>query len=172
MIKAITHNELDLLLAISIETFTETFAEQNTSENLNNYLQENFTAEKINQEFIDKENQFFIIYINSEAAGYLKLRNSKNPTELKTTNSIEIERIYVLKRYQGKKAGFQLMQKAIDCALQKNKNAIWLGVWEHNTVALKFYTQWDFKVFGSHIFQFGNEKQTDVLMVKFISQQQ
>jgi ribosomal protein S18 acetylase RimI-like enzyme len=168
MIKAVTHNELEVLLAISIQTFTETFAQQNTAENLNNYLQQNFTHEKIKQEFTDEKNQFFIIYINSEAAGYLKLRNSKNPTELNETSSIEIERIYVLKKYHGKKAGAQLMQKAIDCAVQKNKNAIWLGVWEHNLSAITFYTKWGFQIFGSHIFQFGNEKQTDLLMVKFI----
>lgn len=168
MIKSVTNNELDLLLAISIQTFTETFAQQNTPENLNNYLQQNFTIEKIKQEFTDEKNKFFIIYIDSEAAGYLKLRNSKNPTELNEANSIEIERIYVLKKYHGKKAGAQLMQKAIDCGAQKNKNAIWLGVWEHNLSAITFYTKWGFQIFGSHIFQFGNEKQTDLLMVKFI----
>lgn len=44
-----------------------------------------------------------------------------------------------------------------------------LGVWEHNHRALRFYEKNGFIAFGTHIFQLGNDQQTDILMKKSVA---
>ncbi len=41
---------------------------------------------------------------------------------------------------------------------------MWLGVWEKNPRALRFYQKIGFQEFDKHIFTLGNEKQTDIMM--------
>jgi ribosomal protein S18 acetylase RimI-like enzyme len=90
-------------------------------------------------------------------------------TELKDEKAIEIERIYVLKEFHGKKIGQIVYDWAHTIALQKNANYIWLGVWEKNERAIRFYEKNGFVLFDQHIFKLGEEKQIDFMMKKKLS---
>lgn len=79
-------------------------------------------------------------------------------------NSVEIERIYVLKKYHGENVGQLLLKKAIEAGLSINADFIWLGVWEKNIQAIKFYEKNGFVRFEQHIFKLGNDNQTDIMM--------
>jgi ribosomal protein S18 acetylase RimI-like enzyme len=83
---------------------------------------------------------------------------------LKEENGLEIERIYVLKEYQGRKAGKLLLEKALEAAAEGNKAYVWLGVWEENTAAIGFYERYGFREFNRHVFRLGNDEQTDIMM--------
>ncbi|MFN5985877.1 MAG: GNAT family N-acetyltransferase, partial [Chitinophagaceae bacterium] len=76
--------------------------------------------------------------------------------------------IYVIQEYQGKKAGQQLYEKAIQVAKEKKAKYLWLGVWEENHKAIQFYKKNGFEVFDQHVFVLGDEKQTDLMMRLFI----
>ncbi|MGZ3867413.1 MAG: GNAT family N-acetyltransferase, partial [Bacteroidia bacterium] len=78
--------------------------------------------------------------------------------------NIEIERIYVQKKHHDKKAGYAIMQKCIEFAKEKKFEVIWLGVWEKNERALKFYEKVGFEKFGTHNFQLGDDAQNDYLV--------
>ena len=60
--------------------------------------------------------------------------------------------------------GQLLFEKALAIAKQKKVDFIWLGVWEENHRALRFYTKNGFVAFDSHIFLMGDEAQTDIMM--------
>ena len=107
---------------------------------------------------------FFIATYGEIPVGYAKMRTIKKPVELADNNPIEIERIYVLKEYHGQNIGLQLMRKCVEHARTKRHDVIWLGVWEHNHKAIKFYKSWGYEQFSSHIFPFGDEDQVDVMM--------
>ena len=79
---------------------------------------------------------------------------------------MEIERLYVFKKFHDKKIGAALMQSCIDVALKQKCEIIWLGVWEHNAKAISFYEKWGFTKFGSHDFILGDDIQKDFLMMK------
>jgi ribosomal protein S18 acetylase RimI-like enzyme len=96
--------------------------------------------------------------------GYLKLNFGASQTELKDKNALEIERIYVLKEFHGKKVGQLLFDKAIEIAKEHHVAYVWLGVWENNKSALQFYTKNGFVEFDQHIFVLGDEAQTDIMM--------
>jgi GNAT superfamily N-acetyltransferase len=84
--------------------------------------------------------------------------------ELQDPKAMEVERIYVLGEFQSKKVGQLLFEKALAIGKNKKVDFVWLGVWEENHRAIRFYTKNGFIAFDSHIFLMGNDKQTDILM--------
>jgi ribosomal protein S18 acetylase RimI-like enzyme len=157
----------DVLLTLSKQTFIDTYYHLNKPENIDDYIASHFNLHQIEIDLADHNNLFYIAWLDEKAVGYFKLR-WKTPEELAEHKVIEIERIYVDKRFQGKKTGKALMQKAIDTAKELDCNYVWLGVWNQNANALAFYKKQGFEIFGTHVFMMGSEAQEDYLMKKKI----
>lgn len=160
----ITIKDIDKLQKISKLTFLESFSAGNTEENMSKYLESEFSFEKLNTELIDQNSEFYFASIGDIIIGYIKLNFGPSQTELKDDNALEIERIYVIKEFQGKNVGQLLYTKAIQIARQKNFNYVWLGVWEENPRAINFYRKNGFVEFDKHIFKLGNDEQVDIMM--------
>ena len=167
-IEKVNENEVVQLQSLSRQTFAETFSDSNSKENMNKYLTENLSIEKLSEELNNENAHFFFIKDGERNIGYLKLNMGPSQTELKDKTAIEIERIYVIQEYQGKKVGQQLYEKAIQVAKEKKAQYVWLGVWEENHKAIHFYNKNGFEVFDKHVFVLGDEKQTDLMMRIFI----
>lgn len=163
-IKKIGLNQLVPLQAIGRQTFTETFSSTNSEENLNAYLQYGFSTAKLTAELSNSNSEFYFATLNDKVIGYLKINFGIAQTELQDPNAMEVERIYVLGEFQSKKVGQLLFEKALAIAKNKKVDFVWLGVWEENHRAIRFYTKNGFVAFDSHIFLMGNDKQTDILM--------
>mgnify|MGYP000193269944 CR=1 FL=1 len=161
-------NQVEQLQSISRQTFYETYCSMNTKENIDKYLNENLSIQKLSEELNNKNSHFFFIKDGERNIGYLKLNMGPSQTELKDETALEIERIYVIQEYQGKKVGQQLYEKAIQVAKEKKAQYVWLGVWEENHKAIQFYNKNGFEVFDKHVFVLGDEKQTDLMMRLFI----
>ena len=159
-----TINDLELLQKIGRQTFSETFAASNSLENMTKYLEEGFSSEKLLGELTNINAAFYIARSEMEVVGYLKLNFGQSQTELKDIKALEIERIYVLQEFQGKNIGQLLYEKAKQVATEKNAEYVWLGVWEENEKAIKFYTKNGFVAFDKHIFKLGDDEQTDIMM--------
>jgi GNAT superfamily N-acetyltransferase len=102
---------------------------------------------------------------DEEIVGYLKLNfNQAQKEEVLKGEAFEVERFYILKLYHGKGFGSQLFNKAIKIGKDKGYEQLWLGVWEHNKRALEFYTEKGLTPFSTHVFQLGQDTQTDILM--------
>jgi ribosomal protein S18 acetylase RimI-like enzyme len=164
-----TKDDAALIAEISRQTFYETFAADNTNEDMDKFLKEQFTKGRLMLEVGARENIFLLAYCDDDVAGYVKLNEGKTLEELKDISSIEIARLYVLKDFIGKGMGAELMQASIDIAMEKEKKIIWLGVWEKNERAIAFYTKWGFKKFGECDFLLGDDIQRDWLMKKALT---
>ena len=160
----VTINEIDQLQKIGRQTFYETFSWFNSADNMKKYLEERFSAEKLMSELSDNNTAFYFATSGDNIIGYLKLNFGVSQTELRDDKGLEIERIYVLKEYHGKKVGQLLYDKVIDVAKKKKVNYLWLGVWEENPRAINFYKKNGFVAFDKHIFKLGNDQQTDIMM--------
>ena len=163
-IKKANIEEVVQLQKIGITTFSETFSAFNSPENLNKYLSDSFSIEKLTYELGNKYSEFYLALDSNTPIGYLKLNFGSSQTELKDNKALEIERIYVLKEFQGKNVGKLLYQQAFMIAKQNKVAYIWLGVWEKNERAINFYKKNGFVTFDTHIFKLGNEAQTDFMM--------
>lgn len=163
-LREVNLNDIAQLQGISIQTFSETFAASNTEEDMANYLKESLSIEKLSEELNNPNAQFFFAVSDDQVIGYLKLNYGESQTELKDNKGMEIERIYVLQAFLGKNVGQMLYDKAIQIAGQKQLDYVWLGVWEENHRAIKFYKKNGFVEFDKHIFMLGNDVQTDIMM--------
>jgi diamine N-acetyltransferase len=163
-IQKVTLDEIALLQTIGRATFFETFSADNTEENMKKYLEEGFSLDKLTSELTDKNAEFYFAWHENQIIGYLKLNLGNAQTELKDNNALEIERIYVLKAFHGKKVGQMLYEKAIQIAKQAKAAYVWLGVWEENPRAIRFYKKNGFVEFDKHIFKLGDDEQIDIMM--------
>ena len=159
-----TPADLQTLQTISILTFQETFADHNTQENMQNYLSEGFSIHQLTAELNNQHSEFYLATSGNETIGYLKINTGPSQTELKENRALEIERIYVLKQFHGKNIGQQLYHKALQIAQQHHAEYIWLGVWEKNPRAIRFYQKNGLTAFDKHIFKLGDDEQTDIMM--------
>ncbi|MFI5129669.1 MAG: GNAT family N-acetyltransferase [Chitinophagales bacterium] len=155
-----------LIADLSRQTFHDTFASQNTVEDMDKFMKERFTREALMNEVGTEGNVFMIAFIDAEPAGYVRLREGSSRPEFENKSCLEIARIYVINKMIGKGVGSELMQKCIDVATEGNKELLWLGVWKENTVAIDFYKRWGFEIFGEQDFLLGNDLQKDWLMKK------
>ncbi|TKC08886.1 GNAT family N-acetyltransferase [Pedobacter frigoris] len=156
--------DLKTLQEISKRTFYETFADSNTEKDMQQYLSVNFSLDKLSSELSETDSRFYIAWDGQTAVGYLKVNTAQAQSDLKEAHSLEIERIYVLKAYHGKKVGQLLYAHAFKVAGELGKSSIWLGVWEKNPRAIRFYEKNGFVTFGTHVFKMGEDEQTDLLM--------
>ena len=163
-IRKATVADLETIQNISIQTFKETFAAVNTPENIANYVKENFNSEQLKMELNNFNSQFYVAYLNTKVVGYLKINVGDAQTETISKNALEVHRIYVLQKYHGKNIGQLLIDEVKKIAQHSSVDCIWLGVWEENHRALRFYTKNGFIVFDKHVFTLGNDDQTDLLM--------
>ena len=157
-------DDVNQLQSICKKTFFETYADGNTEENMQKYLSEVFTLDKLKAELKDSNTELYFARLGNNAIGYIKINFGEAQTELQDKKSLEIERIYVLKEFQGNRVGQFLFEKAREIAISRQADYLWLGVWEKNPKALHFYKRNGFIEFDKHIFKLGDDMQTDIMM--------
>lgn len=167
-LRKVEAEEVIALQKIAKQTFSETFSEINSEENMIKYEQESLSSEKLSSELANPDSLFYFATDSDQVIGYLKVNFGKAQSELQNPNAMEIERIYVLKDYHGQKIGQLLYEQAIAIAQESKSQYVWLGVWEENHKALRFYQKNGFFAFDKHIFRLGNDEQTDILMKKVL----
>ena len=159
-----TVDDFDVLRELSIWTYYETFAYLNNPEDMQAYLDEAFEINKLWNELCNPNSTFFFLYFNDTLAGYLKLNEAPSQTDINDFDSLEIERIYVVSKFQGEGLGRYLMEQAIAIATERKKKYVWLGVWEKNERAIRFYKKNRFYEISTHTFVMGEDVQTDYIM--------
>ncbi|ARY90298.1 MULTISPECIES: GNAT family N-acetyltransferase [Lacticaseibacillus] len=161
-----TLRDLKTLIAISRSTFSDTFGEQNSKSNLDAYLNEAYSRERLTTEINNPETSFIFAYYGKELAGYQKINVGQAQSELRENNGLEVERIYIKSAFKRLGIGRTLINDAIEQARALGKEYIWLGVWEHNPAAIAFYKKLGFVAFSDHRFNLGGDLQRDILMKK------
>ena len=122
-------------------------------------------SQQLKKELQHPNSDFYWILFQKKIIGYLKLNFDDAQTEIVNQgDSFEIERIYILSNFQRKGFGEDVLSKAISLGKNKGYSFLWLGVWEQNENAIDFYTKKGFQIFNKHIFQLGDDLQTDLLM--------
>ena len=148
-------SDLQIICALGITTFYEAYCLQDDSKDLANYVLESFSIEQIEKELTDENSTFFIAEADGCAIGYAKLRENSPAECLQNENTVEIQRVYILEKMKGKSVGDYLMRACFDEARRKNYESVWLGVWEQNLAAQKFYRKYDFIKVGELRFPYG-----------------
>ena len=166
MIRKVEIADVEVLAKIAKQTFRETFAHDNTEEQLQEYFEEAYNLRVLLTELEDLDSETYFIMHEEEIAGFLKVNWGNAQTERELENAFEIQRLYVLQTYQGFGLGKQLFEFALEHAEKNGFSWAWLGVWEHNTKAQAFYNRYGFEKFSQHRFMVGQKVDTDWLLKK------
>jgi len=161
-ISAANETDIPALAAFSIETFYDTYQTHNTPEDMEEYVRTYFSIDQLTAELKTAGTYFFIAKEAGKIIGYTKLRDQKKPTAIQSLDPIELERIYVHPSQKGKGVGRALLDKACDFARANQYKTLWLGVWEKNVKAIRFYEQYGFSHLGKQIFVLGKDEQQDL----------
>ncbi len=165
-IRRATAADLTALADLAARTFRETFAEQNTPDDIASYLELSFSPARIQQEFEDPASAFLLAFPDraEEPIGYAKLHSRQADSSVAGPEPLELERLYVGHGAIGQGVGAALMKECLEQARRSGHQTLWLGVWEHNPRAITFYERWGFKRVGTHAFLLGSDMQTDLIM--------
>jgi len=160
-----------LLSEIGATTFTETFESANTPEDFAAYMAAAFHEDVQRSELESRDTTVFFAERAGDVVGYVMLRERTPPASLAVDDALEIARLYARKRALGSGVGAALMQRAIAEAAGRGKDAVWLGVWDRNERAIRFYESWGFHRSGTQPFLLGTDLQTDLVMVRRLARE-
>jgi diamine N-acetyltransferase len=159
------HDEpLNSLLTLAKQTFLEAYGHRNTVDDMQLYIDTHFNTTKLSNELNNPNCIFYFATVEDVEAGYIKVNKGETQSEQVAGNVMELERIYVLQEYQGKKIGALLLNKAIEIARYEKMDFLWLGVWAENKNAISFYEKHGFVIYDTHQFTLGTDVQTDFMM--------
>ncbi len=158
-------DDVEAVVGIGKKTFGETYSEAGLNGVLDTYVEEKFNARKISAELEKTDTEFYLAFVHNTPVAFTQLRSDRVVKGLAGKKALEIERIYVLKEYQGLKVGKELMDSCIQTAIRNGFEVLWLQVWQKNNKAIQFYQKAGFVVFDTTIFNFAlNIAQDDFLM--------
>ncbi|MGQ5708346.1 GNAT family N-acetyltransferase [Lactobacillus sp. PSON] len=166
LIKNVTSNDLKDLQNISRETFKKTFDPFTAPDDMKRFLEEAYADKKLLAEINNPHSRFFFLLVEDEVAGYLKINDEDAQTESVKPNALEVERIYLRSKFQHKGLGLVLIKLAEKIAREENRDYMWLGVYEKNINAQKFYKRDGFEKVSQHVYQVGDDPQIDYILAK------
>jgi ribosomal protein S18 acetylase RimI-like enzyme len=159
-----------ILTDLAYTTFWDAFAHhpKNAPDDLAHYMRQAFSVEQIAEELADPKSLFLIAEIDGELAGYAKLIYESTEPDIVAEWPVELARLYSHQKFLGQGVGQQLLDACLARAKEAGRDVMWLGVWEYNPRAQRFYEKNGFEVIGDHTFLLGSDPQTDLLMQKRI----
>jgi len=163
-IRTADEKDFKLLASLGRRAFQEAFGEHNDPADMQAYLDLAFHPDTIAKQLADTSVSYLIALYHEEPVGYAKLKRNSVPPEWAGEKCIQLERIYALNAFIGKKIGKALMEECLKISKQQGFVLIWLSVWQENKVAIDFYKKWGFTVFGYKKFVIGKEVNDDFVM--------
>jgi diamine N-acetyltransferase len=170
-IRLSTFEDTEQMRDLAIKSYLDTFAEFNTSENMETFLKDSYSLKKMQDEFYEPDAVLYLAYEkelrsrpSESMVGLLRLRVNDEAADKLGNNSIELHRLYIHPSCKGMGVGKKLVEIALTYSKQHKFDWIWLGVWEKNFNAQKIYAKWGFEKFSEHVFQMGDDAQTDWLL--------
>jgi diamine N-acetyltransferase len=167
-IRRATAGDNILLAELGRQTFYETFARDNTPEDMAEYLAASFGPDIQAAQLADPNTLFFIAEEDGAAVGYARLRENSTADGIVGRRPLEIVRLYARRAWLGQGVGKALMQACLEYANECSADQIWLDVWEENVRAIAFYRKWGFVPVGKQTFQLGSDLQNDLILARTV----
>jgi diamine N-acetyltransferase len=169
-IQKITLKDAPILAAMARQTFYDTFTGTCTEEDMKEFLELYYNEATIAAEIADDSLKYYFAIVNELPVGYILFQENDGVfKEFENKKCIELRRLYVLKEFHSKGVAQKLMDYFMEYVHTNNYEALFLGVWEFNYRAQKFYGKYGFTNSGyTHDFPIGSTPQTDFWLWKFL----
>jgi ribosomal protein S18 acetylase RimI-like enzyme len=166
-IRRATAADAEALAEIGARTFYETFAADNTPEDMRLFLTSTWSPELQRAEILD-EGLDTLLACDARGAlvAFAQVRVAKPPAGIVVRAPVELKRFYVDKPWHGTGLARTLMEAAEQAARARGGREFWLGVFQRNERALAFYRKCGFREVGTQIFVVGTDPQKDYVMLR------
>ncbi len=161
--------DASLLAELAKKTFLDAFGPDNRPEQMEWYVSKAFSVDRLKRELKDSRSLFLLAVQDGLPIGYAKLHSGPPPECVTGDKPVELERIYVKRTWLGRGIGRVLMRAAIDSSKRLGHETLWLGVWEKNVRAQRFYRRFGFERVGAKDFVLGSDRQTDLVMQRVVT---
>ena len=154
------------LAAFGSRLFAETFGAANRPDDIARYLAATYGPAHQTRELADPSLTYLVAEADGTMAGFVLLRSGATPASVVSPRPLEILRFYVDRPFQGAGVSRALMAECVAEARRRGATALWLGVWERNARAIRFYEKSGFRDVGSQDFMLGSDRQIDLVMLR------
>lgn len=165
-VRAATIADASAIAAFGARTFEESFGRDNTAEDMAAYLTKAFDVRAVEKEIADERVTYLVGEVDGRLASYAMVREGSAPVAVGESSPLELVRFYVDRPWHGSGLARAMMAACDAEARRRNAKTLWLGVWERNPRAIRFYEKCGFRDVGSHVFVLGTDAQTDRLMAR------
>ncbi len=144
--------------------FARNFAYLYRSENLEAYLAGAYDLQRIEEELLSEESVYYMAGRESAVLGFAKACRCKLPVPQPRNGDYEIQRLYICEQSQGAGVGGQLMEAALNWCESRQAEDIYIGVWENNFRAQRFYARFGFAPVGEYRFIVGDQFDREIIL--------
>lgn len=149
------------LAQLAATAFWDTYRDIDDPEDIASYVAEHFSADEMAAVMRGAGTTTLVAEVNGELAGYAILKWSDVPPCVAGPQAIELARFYLAQRFIGQKHGLRLMQAVHAEARLQGAQTLWLGVYDRNLRAVRFYERFGFANVGGKEFLFGGKVYVD-----------
>lgn len=165
-IRVASREDVKDLVALSRETFTETFGEGYPLRDLATFLDSTYTVENYTTLVERPDTRVWVAIDAGRASGYVVAGPCSLPHDEVEDGDGEIKRLYVRSSYQGGGRGSALFEKALSWLEESGPRTLWLGVWSENYGAQQLYERYGFTHVGSYSFIVGQTRDHEYIYRK------
>jgi len=156
--------DMDALVLIGVESFTATYQASTTAADVAAHLDQYFRSGAVRRELQRPECRYLLASVDSQPAGFIKLRDDQHPESIPASAPLEIQLLYIRPAHQRLGLGGRLVAAAMQVARQQAAHGLWLSTWEEADWAIGFYRKAGFYPVGTQEFRVGDTPFTDILM--------
>ena len=155
-IRRATLADAEALSAIAIATYTETWGDSYPPQELDVFLQEHYGLALQREELSDPRSAIWLLLDGEQVVGYLAAGANTLPHAEARDGDIELKRLYILAAHHNRGHGARLMDAFITWLDQPQRRTLWVGVWEENLAAQRFYARYGCEKAGEYDFIVGS----------------
>ena len=163
ILRSASSKDAAVLADFARQTFETAFGPDNNPDDMQAYLDKCFTKDQLKSELAKPDVIYLLAYDEKMLVGYVKLEVGPPPDYDSAINPVQLSRLYVDSHLLGKGIGTQLMALTLQECHQRGYESVWLGVWDQNMQARKFYERCGYQKIGTKSFILGNDTQIDTV---------
>lgn len=183
MLRRATPEDAEALSVLASTCYIQTFGQLYSSADLDRFIHEAYSPEVLRAELADPARPTWLLFLEESEAGETALGSAEAHTtsegkligyvtvcpahlphpDVKPTDG-EVQRLYLLREYQGGGRGSMMLRHAIDYLLADGPRPLWIGVFSENLGAQRLYGRHGFKPVGEYKFMVGDHADREFIL--------
>ncbi|WP_422860511.1 GNAT family N-acetyltransferase [Flagellimonas sp. S174] len=145
ILQSVTPDLMDVYIAVGLESYKQHYLHLWEGQDPTPYVSKSFTSEVLKLELDDDNVENFLVKVNRNLIGIVKLIKDKELDSYDARTSLLIQKIYLLRQFSGKGYGQELVSLLEAHAKKLGKKVIWLDTMQKGN-ALNFYLKNGFNI--------------------------